>query len=119
MLALIVLASVTLSLGPAQHDHATGAEKLGTVNFPVSCAPAAQVQFNRALALLHSFEFQRALDGFAATLAADPACGMAEWGIALSRWSNPFAAGQRPATVLAAGARSDRARPRYWSKDRS
>jgi len=103
MLALIVLASVTLSLGPAQHDHATGAEKLGTVNFPVSCAPAAQVQFNRALALLHSFEFQRALDGFAATLAADPACGMAEWGNALSRWSNPFAAGQRPATVLAQG----------------
>ena len=57
MLALIVLASVTLSLGPAQHDHATGAEKLGTVNFPTSCSAAAQAQFNRAVALLHSFEF--------------------------------------------------------------
>ncbi len=30
-------------------------EKLGTVHFPISCTPAAQQQFDRALAMLHSF----------------------------------------------------------------
>ncbi|HST76589.1 MAG TPA: hypothetical protein VLJ20_14530 [Acetobacteraceae bacterium] len=115
LLAALAIASVTLSSIPAagapQHDHAAATEKLGTVSFTVSCGPAAQIQFNRALALLHSFEFQRALDGFAATLEADPACGMAEWGIALSRWSNPFAAGQRPSAALQQGrAAIDRAR---------
>jgi hypothetical protein len=87
----------------AQHDHAPAAEKLGTVVFATSCSAAAQPQFNRAVALLHSFEFQRAIDAFGATLKADPSCAMAEWGIALSRWSNPFAAGIRPAGPLQQG----------------
>src|SRR5580765_6969118 len=76
-----------------EHEHALAAEKLGTVAFATSCSPAAQPQFNRAVALLHSFEFLRAIDGFGATLTTDPSCAMAEWGIALSRWSNPFVAG--------------------------
>ena len=33
--------------------------------FPTSCSAPAQAQFNRAVALLHSFWFQAALDGFA------------------------------------------------------
>jgi tetratricopeptide (TPR) repeat protein len=85
-----------------QHEHAA-TEQVGTVSFTTSCSAAAQPQFNRAVALLHSFEFGRAIDAFGATLQTDPSCAMAEWGIALSRWSNPFAPGIRTAAVLQQG----------------
>ena len=85
------------------HKHASATEKLGTVAFATSCSAAAQPQFNRAVALLHSFEFLRAIEAFGATLTTDPSCAMAEWGIALSRWSNPFAVGRRPAGPLQQG----------------
>jgi hypothetical protein len=78
------------SLGAQDHQHGTP-EKLGTVHFETSCAAAAQVQFDRAMALLHSFEFGPAIQGFSSTLAADPGCSIANWGIALARWGNPFA----------------------------
>ncbi len=89
----------------AQHqDHVhSGDEKLGTVSFETSCTAPAQTQFNRAVALLHSFEFPRAIDAFTATLKADPSCAIAEWGIALSRWTNPFAAGIRGPAILQQG----------------
>ena len=103
---------VILAPGPSaqEHQHATGAEKLGTVSFATSCSAAAQPQFNRAVALLHSFEFGRAIEGFSATLTSDPSCAMADWGIALSRWGNPFAAGHPPGRAAAAGARGRRQR---------
>ncbi len=96
---------VILAPGPSaqEHQHATGAEKLGTVSFETSCSAAAQPQFNRAVALLHSFEFGRAIETFSATLTTDPSCAMANWGIALSRWGNPFNPGIRPAAVLQQG----------------
>jgi hypothetical protein len=102
---LVVLAAVqAVTLGAQQHDHgAGGTEKLGTVSFQTSCTAQAQPLFNRAVALLHSFEFSRAIAGFNAALNADPACAMADWGIALSRWSNFFAPGVRPAGVLRQG----------------
>jgi hypothetical protein len=102
--------AATLSLllaGPAlaqQHEHGSSTnEKLGTVSFTTSCSAAAQPLFNRAVALLHSFEFGRAMDGFNATLKADPTCAIAEWGIALSRWGNPFGTGIRPPAPLQQG----------------
>jgi hypothetical protein len=51
---------------PAQeHEHGAAAtEKLGTVQFATSCSAAAPPQFNRAVALLHSFDFARAIAGF-------------------------------------------------------
>jgi tetratricopeptide (TPR) repeat protein len=92
------------SAAPAQdHQHTAAVPGLGAVAFTVSCGAAAQSQFNRAVALLHSFEFLHAIEGFGATLAADPSCAMAEWGIALSRWSNPFAVGLRSAAALQHG----------------
>src|SRR5260221_3798391 len=86
-----------------EHEHGAAAEKLGTVAFATSCSAAAQPQFNRAIALLHSFEFLQAIEGFSATLKTDPSCAMAAWGIALSRWSNPFVVGIRPAGPLRQG----------------
>jgi tetratricopeptide (TPR) repeat protein len=76
-----------------QHDHS---EKLGRVNFPVSCTPAAQRQFNRAVAWLHSFEYEEAEKAFNEVAVTDPRCGMAYWGIAMSNyhqiWAPPTAA---------------------------
>jgi tetratricopeptide (TPR) repeat protein len=86
------------------HEHRPSTnEKLGTVSFATSCSAAAQPLFDRAVALLHSFEFGQAIEGFNATLASDPSCAIAEWGIALSRWGNPFGAGIRPAAPLQQG----------------
>jgi hypothetical protein len=43
------------------------------------------------------------LEGFTTTIKTDPSCAMAEWGIALSRWSNPFSPGIRPPAPLQQG----------------
>lgn len=88
---------------PQGHAHPEGAERLGTVHFPTSCSPSVQPQFDRAVALLHSFEFGASIRGFNEVLAADSTCAMADWGIALSRWSNPMAAGNRPVAALQQG----------------
>ena len=84
----IVVSMLVMALGSrhirgwAQHsDHGPprGAppENLGEVNFPVSCSAAAQKDFNRAMALFHSFGFDPAKDSFAEVLEHDPECGMA------------------------------------------
>jgi hypothetical protein len=77
-----------------QHKHDMG-EKLGRVNFEVSCNSAAQQQFNRAVALLHSFWYEEAEKGFVEVTRADPKCGMGYWGIAMSLyhpvWAPPGA----------------------------
>ena len=52
----------------AEHQHGNG-EKLGTVHFATSCNEGAQKEFNRAVALLHSFQFSRAIEGFNTVLA--------------------------------------------------
>jgi tetratricopeptide (TPR) repeat protein len=75
--------------GPAQemHPHKHEApEDLGLVHFPVSCKPQAQKQFNRAVAWLHSFEYEEAEKAFTEVTVADPQCGMAYWGIAMSNY---------------------------------
>jgi len=55
------------------------------------------------VALLHSFDFSRAIDGFNAVVKVDPSCAIAHWGIALSLWGNPFAAGIKPGSQLKLG----------------
>lgn len=85
----LALCIVTPAIAAAQHEQ-HGMEKLGTVDFQTSCQPATRADFNRAMALLHSFEFGPARDLFEKVLSADPNCAIAYWGIALSHWSNPF-----------------------------
>src|SRR6266446_55080 len=88
-----------------EHEHPQGAptEKLGTVHFATSCSPKVAPQFDRAVALLHSFEFGASIRGFNEVLATDSTCAMAYWGIALSRWTNPMAAGNRSVSQLQQG----------------
>jgi tetratricopeptide (TPR) repeat protein len=57
---------------------------LGSVDFPISCDPAVQADFDRAVALLHHMTYVQAREGFAAILARDPGCAMAEWGVAMT-----------------------------------
>ena len=96
---LLTLAAGSLA---QEHPQAIG-EKLGTVHFATSCNEAAQKQFDRAVEMLHSFQFSRAIEGFNSVLAQDPTCGIAYWGIALSNWSNPFAPGMKDKSQMLAG----------------
>jgi hypothetical protein len=125
MRAVFVLSSViagalaAASAAPAQAPQ-PGGDRLGKVHFETSCAAAVGAEFDHAMALLHSFEFPHAITGFKKVLEGDPSCGIAQWGVALSTWGNPFAGLRSPKTLqdgLAAaeaaqaiGARTERER---------
>ena len=77
--------SVFAPHGVAQHEHPAGdPTKLGKVNFPVSCDASVQPQFASAMAMLHSFWYDKAKETFAAVAEKDSTCGMAYWGIAMT-----------------------------------
>ena len=92
--ALTALVSVSVGRAQEMHRH-DSSEELGQVNFPVSCNVAARRQFNRAVAWLHSFEYEAAEKAFTDVAVTDPQCGMAFWGIAMSQyhplWTPPTA----------------------------
>jgi hypothetical protein len=109
MIRARVIAGFLLTLAASclaqEHQHGKS-EQLGVVHFATSCNAAAQKEFNRAVALLHSFQFSRAIEGFNAVLREDATCGVSYWGIALSDWSNPFAPGMKDKSQLQAGRES-------------
>ena len=101
--ALLLIASAAAGAqATPRHEHAAQ-EKLGTVQFETSCDPKVAPAFNRAVALLHSFEFGASIRAFTEVLAADSTCAMAHWGIAMSRWGNPMAPGTRSPAQLRPG----------------
>ncbi len=73
----------------------TPPEQLGKVHFPTSCSPAVEKQFDRAMALLHSFWAKDAIEGFIDVARQDPGCAIAYWGIAMAMQQNPLT-GQEP-----------------------
>jgi tetratricopeptide (TPR) repeat protein len=77
-------------------------ERLGEVNLPISCSPAAQQQFNRAVAMQHSFFFPETVKAFTVIAEKEPSCAMAYWGIAISQRPNPLV-GPFPGDVLKRG----------------
>jgi tetratricopeptide (TPR) repeat protein len=58
--------------------------QLGKVNFPTSCSPAAQSTMEKAVALLHSFQYMQSEQTFAEAAQQDPRCAMADWGKAMA-----------------------------------
>ena len=69
------------------HHHEDLTEtQLGTVHFPISCAPPVQKPFERGVALLHSFWYEEAEKEFEEIVKDHPRCAMAHWGIAMSLW---------------------------------
>lgn len=88
-----VLASTLSLVAQQQHEHAMlsgSAENYGQVHFPISCSAQAQQQFEKALAMLHSFHFPATGRAFTAIATAEPDCAMAWWGIAISQRLNPL-----------------------------
>lgn len=72
-LATLLSVGVTCAYAHEDDDEPRSgkAEKLGDVNFPVSCNPTAQKEFNRAMALFHSFWFDPAKASFKEVLKHD------------------------------------------------
>jgi hypothetical protein len=103
-----------------QHDHGSPTGRLGTVHFANSCSTAVAKEFDRGVALLHSFWFSAAIEAFNGVIKSDPTCAMAHWGIAMSWWGNPFGGFRSPQALQsglaavdkgkAAGAKTERER---------
>src|SRR5437868_10592092 len=98
-LMLFVLSLIALLNQGTAHANE---ERLGDVDFPISCSATAQTQFNRAVAMLHSFFFPETVKAFTAIADKEPSCGMAYWGIAISQRPNPLV-GPFPGDVLKRG----------------
>jgi tetratricopeptide (TPR) repeat protein len=117
-LALACLALVPSAI--SQHQHPAGElGKFGKVNFAISCEASVQPGFNHAVAILHSFGYEKAPGAFAGVAEKDPACGMAYWGLAMTYYHpiweppNPTALKQGWAAVeraKSAGAKTQRER---------
>jgi hypothetical protein len=90
------LAALSFAAAPAL---AQEGDKLGEVKFPLSCA--SQPEFNRAVAMLHSFWFAPADQALRAIAAKEPSCGMAWWGVAMVTLGNPLAGSLSPAGLKA------------------
>ena len=86
--ACFLLAS---SFAARAHDGDVPGGKLGKVSFPTSCAAAVQADFERGVAMLHSFWYTLAEKTFADILAQDPGCTVTAWGTAAILMSNPLA----------------------------
>jgi len=100
-IALFFVASTLVALSNPAVVRAND-ERLGEVNFPISCSPGAQQQFNRAVAMQHSFFFPETVKAFTAITEKEPSCAMAYWGVAISQRPNPLV-GPFPGDVLKRG----------------
>jgi tetratricopeptide (TPR) repeat protein len=105
----LLLATNSLAAQEPQHHHDAD-EAVGTVSFPTSCAPAVQLQFERGVALLYSFEYELADGQFEEVAKKDPSCAMAYWGRAMTLyhqlWDRPTKADLAQGAALLAKARS-------------
>jgi tetratricopeptide (TPR) repeat protein len=81
----IVLAFLFPPIGIAQEKTT---EQLGKVHFPISCSPKAQEQFERGVAMLHSYWFTEGGKVFEAIVREEPSCVMAYWGLAVNLLGN-------------------------------
>jgi tetratricopeptide (TPR) repeat protein len=85
-----------LSAAPPAFGQEETDQRLGTVHFETSCNETAQRRFDRGLRYQHSFWYTSSKEIFEDVLKADPTCGIAYWGIALSMLNNPHNAPPAP-----------------------
>ena len=91
----IALAQSRVGMAAQEHEHPVP-EKLGSVKFAISCSARAQPEFERGVALLHSFAYSAAEKAFRDIIAKDPNCAMAHWGVAMTYFHQlwePYVAG--------------------------
>jgi tetratricopeptide (TPR) repeat protein len=110
LLSSLLLALPALAQNEHAHPQSDGAPSaIDRVAFATSCSPAAQIDFEKGIALLHSFWYEEATKKFDAAAATDPACAMAHWGHAMSLfhllWENPDTAVRRQALSALQSAR--------------
>ena len=74
-----------ISCGPQE------GEIFGTVSFKATVPQNLQKDFNTAIALLHSFEYDEAEKMFAKVIDEAPDCAMAYWGVAMSNFHSLWA----------------------------
>ncbi|HEV2381985.1 MAG TPA: hypothetical protein VG206_19620 [Terriglobia bacterium] len=91
VLVIFTTLACAWTLAAQEHHHAGGAEAmggghLGQVRFATSCAPAVQQNFEKGVALLHSFQYSASDQLFKQVAAADPSCAIAYWGEAMTLW---------------------------------
>ena len=72
-----------LRASQSMHGHPVP-ENLGEVSFETSCQPSVQKDFERGVALLHSFAYSAAEASFRKVAEKDPKCAIAHWGVAMT-----------------------------------
>jgi tetratricopeptide (TPR) repeat protein len=82
----LLIAAPAFAHDEGQHHEEMTAEQLGTVHFPTTCTENVQKNFERGVALLHSFWYEEAQKQFEQVAQDDPHCAMAYWGISMSLW---------------------------------
>jgi len=95
-LALALVCLSTVAAADQEEHHHGVPERLGKVDFPVSCAEPVRQEFQRAVTLLHSFAYADAEKAFAGVAAREPKCAMAWWGVAMTQF-HPIWAASNPA----------------------
>src|SRR3954466_10482328 len=83
---------------------------LGKLSFPTTCDPKVQPEFERGVAMIHSYWFTIARRTFEGVLQEDPSCAMAYWGVALDLLGNTLATTRSRAEADAAWAALEKAR---------
>ena len=86
MMCAALLLGVSLARADEQHKHTLSAAEVGSIHFATSCAKGVEGSFNRAVALLHSFQYEQARQGFAQVAQREPRCAMAQWGVAMTHY---------------------------------
>lgn len=108
-LALALGLSLAMPASAATNGRALGdLGKVGTIEFATACDPAQQAEFERGVALLHSFFYEEARRVFAAIAEKDPECAMAHWGVAMT-WYHPIWTAPSPTELAAGKAAAERA----------
>jgi Tfp pilus assembly protein PilF len=83
---LLLLALAIPALANEEHPHMEMPGNFGIVHFPTSCTAAAQPKFERGVAILHSFGYEKARSAFEDVAKQDPHCAIAYWGIAMTQY---------------------------------
>jgi hypothetical protein len=87
VVSLVLLGTPATARAQGEHSHAAGdLGRVGRAHFPVTCAPELQGDFDRAVAVLHSFFYEESERQFVSIASRDPRCAMAWWGVAMSLW---------------------------------
>src|SRR5438874_11131336 len=68
----------------AENAHGGHSAQIGEVHFPTSCSATVQQEFDRAVAMLHSFTFEPAREAFTRATQLESSCGIGHWGIAMT-----------------------------------